>query len=148
LIAFLLAAQRHRVKPNTDHFRRNMIAFDVFLNRKKLARAGVGSDGVLTAITTWVRRRAPESDGKRPRWDRDLSFNLSGYRSTNGDVGEHFKWVDRRLKPGDVLTIKVIIAADVDEPKHHIAEDPKLVERSQRRVYQRLKRKFENRKKK
>jgi len=33
-----------------------MIAFDVFLNRKKLARAGVGSDGVLTAITTWVRR--------------------------------------------------------------------------------------------
>ena len=34
-----------------------MIAFDVFLNRKKLARAGVGSDGVLTAITTWVRRR-------------------------------------------------------------------------------------------
>ena len=31
-----------------------MIAFDVFLNRKKLARAGVGSDGVLTAITTWV----------------------------------------------------------------------------------------------
>jgi hypothetical protein len=48
-----------------------MIAFDVFLNRKKLARAGVGSDGVLTAITTWVRRRAPERRGKRPQWDRD-----------------------------------------------------------------------------
>jgi hypothetical protein len=32
-----------------------MIAFDVFLNRKKLARAGMGSDGVLTAITTRVR---------------------------------------------------------------------------------------------
>lgn len=37
------------------YFRRNMIAFDVFLNRKKLARAGMGSDGVLTAITTRVR---------------------------------------------------------------------------------------------
>ncbi len=67
-----------------------MIAFDIFLNRKKLARAGVGSDGVLTAMTTWACRRAPVSDGKRPQWDRDLSFNLSGYRSTNGDVGEHF----------------------------------------------------------
>jgi hypothetical protein len=125
-----------------------MIAFDVLLNRKKIARAGVGSNGVLTAITTWVRRRAPESGGKRPRWDRDLSFNLSGYRSTNGNVGEHFKWEDRRLKPGDVLTIKVINATRVDEPKRRIAEDPKLVERSQRQYYQRLKRKFEKSKKK
>ena len=120
-----------------------MIAFDVFLNRKKLARAGVGSDGVLTAITTWVRRRAPERRGKRPQWDRDLSFSLSGYRSANGDVGEHFKWEDRKLKPGDVLTIKVITAAHVDEPRRRSAEDPELVERSQRRYYQRLKRKFE-----
>jgi hypothetical protein len=125
-----------------------MIAFDVFLNRKKLARAGVGSDGVLTAMTTWVRRRVPNSDGKRPQWDRDLSFNLSGYRSTNGDVGEHFKWEDRKLKAGDVLTIKVINAACVDEPTRRIAEDPKAVERSQRRYYQRLKRKFEKANKK
>jgi hypothetical protein len=91
--------------------RRNMIAFDVFLNRKKLARAGVGSDGMLTAMTTWVRRRGPQTGGKRRQWDRDLSFSLGGYRSTNGDVGEHFKWEDRKLKPGDVLTIKVINAA-------------------------------------
>ncbi len=65
-----------------------MIAFDVFLNREKLVRAGVGSDGVLTAITTWVRLRAPEAGGKRSQWDRDLSFSLDGYRSTNGDVGD------------------------------------------------------------
>lgn len=124
----------------------HMIAFDVFLNRKKLVRAGVGSDGVLTAITTWVRRRAAESDGKRPRWDRDLSFNLSGYRSNDDEVGEHLTWEDKRLKPGDVLTIKVITAARVDEPKRRITEDPKLVERSQKRYYQRLKRKFEKKK--
>jgi hypothetical protein len=125
-----------------------MIAFDVFLNRKKLVRAGVGSDGVLTAITSWVRRRTPESGGKRSQWDRDLSFSLGGYRSTNGNVGEHFKWEDRKLKPGDVLTIKVITAARVDEPRRRIVEDPKVVERSQRRYYQRLKRKFEKPKKK
>ena len=142
-----LARLTRSVKPLSSQFYvSHMIAFDVFLNRTKLARAGVGSDGVLTAITTWVRRRAPESDGKRARWDRDLSFNLSGYRSTDGDVGEHFKWEDRTLKPGDVLTIKVITAARVDEPKRRIAEDPKLVERSQRRYYQRLKRKFEKKK--
>jgi hypothetical protein len=120
-----------------------MIAFEVFLNRKKLARAGVGADGVLTAITTWVRRRVPESDAKRPQWDRDLSFNLSGYRSTSGDAGEHFKWQERKLRAGDVLTIKVINATRVDEPRQRITEDPRAVERSQRRYYQRLKRKFE-----
>ena len=119
-----------------------MIAFDVFLNRKKLARAGVGSDGVLTAITTWARRRASQADGRR-QWDTDLSFSLGGYRSTDGHVGEHFKWEDRKLKPGDVLTIKVINTVRVDEPRRRVAEDPKLVERSQRRYYQRLKRKFE-----
>lgn len=125
-----------------------MIAFDVFLNRKKLARAGVGSDGVLTAMTTWVRRRAPRTAGKRRQRDRDLSFSLGGYRSTNGDVGEHFRWEDRKLKPGDVLTIKVITAVRVDEPRRRVAEDPESVERSQRSYYQRLKRKFEKPRKK
>jgi hypothetical protein len=122
-----------------------MIAFDVFLNRKKLARAGMGSDGVLTAMVTWVRRRSSRPNGKRrqPQWERDLSFSLAGYRSTNGDVGEHFKWEERKLKPGDALTIKVITAARVDEPKRRIAQDPEFVERSQKRYYQRLKRKFE-----
>ncbi len=127
-----------------------MIAFDVFLNRKKVARAGVGSHGVLTAVTTWVRRRADRTAGKRlqRQSERDLGFSLGGYRSTNGAVGEHFKWEDRKLKPGDVLTIKVITAARVDEPRRRIAADPKLVECSQRRYYQRLKRKFEKGKKK
>jgi hypothetical protein len=101
-------------------------------------------------MTTWVRRRASQTGGKqrRPQWDRDLSFSLAGYRSTNGDVGEHFKWEDRKLKPGDVLTIKVITAARVDEPRRRVAEDPQLVERSQGRYYQRLKRKFEKPRKK
>jgi hypothetical protein len=120
-----------------------MIAFDVFLNRKKLARAGVGSDGVLTAITTWVCRRASQTVGKRRQWNRDLSFSLGGYRSTNGDVGEHFRWEDRKLKPGDVLTIKVITATRVDQPRRRMAENPELVERARRRYYQRLKRTFE-----
>ena len=80
--------------------------------------------------------------GRRPY------FSLGGYRSTNGDAGEHFKWEDLKLKPGDVLTIKVTIAARVDEPRRRIAEDPELVERYQKRYYQRLKRKFEKPKKK
>ena len=103
-----------------------MIAFDVFLNRKKLARAGVGSDGVLTAITTWVRRRTSRTDRKRSQRDSDLSFSLGGYRSTNGDIGEHFKWEDRKLEPGDVLTIKVITAERVERAKTSCCGGPKI----------------------
>ena len=125
-----------------------MIAFDVFLNRKKLARAGIGSNGVLTAMTTWIRRARRSGGNQRlARWDQALSFSLGGYRSTKGDVGEHLNWEDRRLKVGDLLTIKVITAERVDQPRRRVSEDPKLIERSQRRYYQRLKRKFEKQEK-
>lgn len=115
-----------------------MIALEVFLNRKRLARAGVGTDGVLTAMTTWVRR--PGTGGRLGRGK--LSFSLNGFRRAGG-VGEHFTWVNRKLEPGDVLTIKVIRAAKVDEPRQRAAEDPALVERQQKRYYRRLKEKFE-----
>lgn len=114
-----------------------MIAFEIFLNRKRLARAGAGSDGVLTAMTTWAR--GPETTN--PRQPGVLSFGLSGFRRAKG-VGEHFTWINRELKPGDVLTIKVIRAAKVDEPQYRAKEDPALVERQQRRYYRRLKRSF------
>ena len=66
-----------------------MIAFDVFLNRKKLARAGIGSDGVLTAMTTWVRRRRAQTDRNRrqPQWDRDLSSPSAGTDQLMGKQG-------------------------------------------------------------
>lgn len=102
-----------------------MIAFVVFL--QKLARAGVGSDGEFTAITTWTHRRTHLYDGRRPRWNFELIFSFSGYRSTNGDVGEPFKWQDRKLRAGDVVTIKVINAACVDESSRRMAEDSKAV---------------------
>jgi hypothetical protein len=78
-----------------------MIAFDVFVNRQKIARAGIGSDGVLTAMVTWVRRRAPKkhADPGEGRSDRQLSFSLGGFRKVGG-VDEHLKWNNRDLKRG------------------------------------------------
>jgi len=111
-----------------------MIALEVFLNRKRLARAGVGTDGVLTAMTSWVRRFA--TGGRLGRGE--LSFSLNGFRRARG-VGEDFTWVNRKLEPGDVVMIR---AAKVDEPRQRAAEDPALVERQQRRYYRRLKEKF------
>jgi hypothetical protein len=52
-----------------------MRAFDVHLNGRKVCRAGVGHDGVLTAIVTWTRSTATN----RPRARReDLDLHVGG----------------------------------------------------------------------
>jgi hypothetical protein len=42
-----------------------MTAFEVHLNGKSLCTAGIGEDGVLTALATWVSRAVPSSEGTR-----------------------------------------------------------------------------------
>jgi hypothetical protein len=58
--------QRPTAKSRRAAFRKNMIAFDVFLNRKKLVRAGVGTDGVLTGAPPRPSGRAASA----LQWDR------------------------------------------------------------------------------
>jgi hypothetical protein len=82
------------------------------------------------------------------RYPEDLDWATSSAKLLSKRLPKDSKWEDRKLKPGDVLTIKVITTARVDEPRRRVVEDPELVERSQRRYYQRLKRKFEKPRKK
>jgi len=66
-----------------------MRAFDVSLNGKKLCRAGIGDDGVLTTIVNWVTRK---NTG-------DLFLEVGGLVST---VDEHVSWVKQNpLQVGD-----------------------------------------------
>ena len=116
--------------------------------------AGVDSDGVRTADDAWVRCSAPLGQAGRarhtPRWDCDLSFSLAG-GSTHQPMATQAKTLSGKIEspsPGEVLTIKATTTARVDEPRRRVVEDPELVERSQRRYYQRLKRKFEKPRKK
>ncbi len=98
-----------------------MHAFGVYLNGKKLCVAGVGEDGVLTAIVDWVSKRG------RP----DMSLHVGGLF---GSMKEHVHWVTRKpLRVGDRVQIRVMESRSVDKPSKRYKTDPAEELRSKKR---------------
>lgn len=88
-----------------------MRAFEVYLNEKKLCLAGIGDDGVLTAIVDWVTKK-----GKG-----DLSLSVAGLVSP---ISEHVTWVRKDLRLGDVITVKVTETNSTDKPTKRERTNP------------------------
>lgn len=80
-----------------------MRAFEVYLNDKKLCLAGIGDDGVLTAIVDGVTRKGKGS----------LSLSVAGFVSP---ISEHVTWVRQNLHVGDEITVKVVETSSTDKP--------------------------------
>jgi hypothetical protein len=91
-----------------------MRGFEVYLNGKRLCVAGIGDDGVLTAILDHVAR------GGR----HDLHLRVGGLLSS---TKEHVTWQSRQLKSGDQVRVKVVEAATIDEPAKRERQDPNLI---------------------
>ena len=119
-----------------------MTVFDVFLNDRKLCRAGVGRDGVLSAIVTWARLTGPAA-----KTARRLKSPLDELRLHVGGLAAntHRNWTDRHLEAGDRVTIVIGAARSSDRPAQTKRRDPRAEERQQRRYYLQLKEKFEGR---
>lgn len=91
-----------------------MIAFDVSVNGRHLCRAGVGDQGVLSAIVNYVNRANGDSPAEA-QGNRDAEIDLSvGGLIQPG--GEYVRWLDQELKLGDVILVKVSEERAVDEP--------------------------------
>ncbi|MGA9391427.1 MAG: hypothetical protein WBV69_13375 [Candidatus Sulfotelmatobacter sp.] len=83
-----------------------MRAFKVYLNGKKLCLAGIGDDGVLSAITNWVA-------GGRYK-AADLFLEVGGLISP---TREHVKWIKQKpLGVGDEIRVKIVDTDSVDGP--------------------------------
>lgn len=82
-----------------------MIAFEVVLNGEKIALAGVGDNGVLTAIVTWVSKRAEQNER--------IDLHVVGTESP----AIHLDWIDRDLKVGDSVLVNIVEKYDVDAPQ-------------------------------
>jgi hypothetical protein len=80
-----------------------MRAFEVYLNGKQLCLAGVGDDGVLSAIVNWVARKARG----------DLSLSVAGLVNP---VSEHVKWVSQDVCVGDEIAVKIVETNSTDKP--------------------------------
>ena len=117
-----------------------MKVFDVSLNDRKLCRAGVGADGVLTTMVTWLKLT-----GQAAKEARRLGHPLDEARMHVGGLRKntHYAWVDRHLRAGDRVTIGVTQARRSDPPARQKRNDPKQDERREREYYLLLKRKYE-----
>ena len=90
-----------------------MTIFDVYLNDRKCCRAGVGADGVLTAIVNWVKLKGPAA-----RRARRLRQPVEESRLHVGGLakGTHRSWLERDLTVGDCVAIVIGKAGAVDRP--------------------------------
>ena len=89
-----------------------MLAFNVHLNNERLCTAGVGEDGVLTAILSWVKRKDE---------DEQCDFEVAGLVSA---PQEHLSWIQRHLKTGDRIRIDIVETEMGDSPGVRNRRDP------------------------
>jgi hypothetical protein len=107
-----------------------MRAFKVHLNGKQLCLAGIGDDGVLTAIVSWVT-----GAGRA-----DLFLEVGGLVSP---IEEHVKWVSQEpLRVGDEIRVKVVETSSVDRPTTKHRTDPAKDLRSRKRYVRAMAKQF------
>jgi hypothetical protein len=103
------------------------MCFEVSVNAGIPVLAGSADATVLTAIVTFVREHA------------ELELKVGGLL----DDRDHVDWVDRPLKQGDVVTVRIV---DSDQPSQPIARhraDPAVDAAREREYYEHLRRKYE-----
>jgi hypothetical protein len=117
-----------------------MPVFHVYLNGKKESAAGVGDLGVLSAIVSWVRRKGEHTLAKRlDSVEEELILGVSGLIAP---TGEHVRWLDRRLKVGDEVRIKVVENSPINRPISRKRRNPSKEMRSQKQYVKEMARKF------
>ena len=89
-----------------------MRAFEVCVNNNKMCVAGIGEDGVLTAIVGLATGKGP----------MELHLHVGGLVSPSQ---EHVTWVKSTpLHLGDKIHIHLVKAPTVDDPKTREQTDP------------------------
>ena len=107
-----------------------MPVFHVHLNGKKVSTAGVGELGVLGAHVSWVRRAGQ---------DAELTLHVGGLITP---TQEHVRWLDRKLKVGDEVSIRVIEDAPIDRPRSRERSDHSKDLRAQKSYVKEMAKKF------
>ena len=88
-----------------------MICFEIHINGQKICLAGVGENGVLSAMANF---RASD--------DSHRTFcSVGGIAKIDAETSQQIEWLDRELCVGDVLTVKVVEAESYDMPPNQQA---------------------------
>jgi hypothetical protein len=113
-----------------------MIAFEVHLNGKKICTAGVGNVGVVTTSLAWRGPQPYQKGG--PSIAEYLRLDVGGLANS----GEHLRWLDRKLKQGDVVSIKVVEVDSADKPRERQRPNPEADLRRQKQHVRRMAKEF------
>jgi hypothetical protein len=117
-----------------------MPVFHVYLNGKKVSTAGVGELGVLGAHVSWVRRAGEHTLSRKPgSVEEELTLHVGGLISPSE---EFVRWLDRDLKVGDEVRIRVADDTKVDRPRRRERRDHSKELRSQKRYVRQMAKKF------
>lgn len=90
-----------------------MTVFDVYVNDRQRCRAGVGADGVLSAIVHWVKLTGPAArTARRVKHPlEEMHLHVGGLRTAT-----HRSWLEQSLRIGDRVTIAIGRARSADRP--------------------------------
>jgi hypothetical protein len=108
-----------------------MKAFQIHLNGKKLCVAGVGENGVLSAIVDCVTMRGRDM----------LQVSVGGFISSKA---EHVRWLEqRKLRTGDQIQIQIVEVESADSPRaRRHRSDPVVDLRERKRYLREMAKKF------
>jgi hypothetical protein len=106
-----------------------MLTFEIFLNGRRLTSAGIGKDGYISAVITYL--------SEKNRTDIDIVGLLASKKL-------YVRWVRRPLHTGDEVRIKIIDKKTVDKFKKVIGQvdEPDRIIELQKRMIRRMAREF------
>jgi hypothetical protein len=125
-----------------------MLAFELFVDDRRICLAGMDDWAVMSVILTGVRRRKdnPDDSGR-------LDVSVGGLSETDADgAAYHQRWEKVDFAVGSRVVINLVEADEVDPPVRRYRSDRKVqespfsdeeIEEMEREDYERLKAKFE-----
>ncbi|MGH9907867.1 MAG: hypothetical protein ACRD8U_20045 [Pyrinomonadaceae bacterium] len=99
-----------------------MICFQIDVNNETVCTAGIGEFGVLTATISWVQNR--DQTSKNRRQVLGIALNVGGLTDHASGEDEFMEWIKKRLSVGDEVRLRIVEAAECDEPSERSRRDP------------------------
>ena len=102
-----------------------MFSFHVYVNGKRLCRAGVGDAGVLDTIVSWVGgvTGSVRTDGHTK--DGEARIHVGGLYHPTPEETMHVTWHHHRLCVGDRVTIRLVESKVIDPPHRTSPGNPR-----------------------
>jgi hypothetical protein len=122
-----------------------MIAFEISIDGQRTCTAGVTPLGVTSVVASWVRRPSRDPDSGEPigdRFEEELTLDVGGLTHDPDGTSVQVSWLRQPLKPGQRITVAVVVTEAADPPKHRKREDPAWAAQRKREYYERLKREY------